>query len=52
MNVNIKRLNLGTEQDIFSGYIDLYVPDKKTLDALIVKLRSINGLQEVMRTEI
>ena len=52
MNVNIKRLNLGTEQDIFSGYIDLYVPDKKILDALIGKLRSINGLQEVMRTEI
>lgn len=52
MNVNIKNLQLKAEEGIFSGTIDLFVPDKKTLDKLISKLKSVNGIQEVMRTEI
>lgn len=52
MNVNIKRLSLGTKEGIFSGDIDLLVPDKKTLDTLIAKLKKVNGIQEVMRSDL
>ena len=52
MEVNIKRLNLGTEKGLFDGYIDLEVQDTAVLENLIKKLMNIDGVQSVMRTEI
>ena len=52
MEVNIKRLNLGTEKGLFDGYIDLEVQDTAVLENLIKKLKNIDGVQSVMRTEI
>lgn len=52
MGVNMRRLNLSTEGGIFEGFIDLYVHDREGLDTLITKLRGIQGIQSVMRTEM
>lgn len=52
MGVNMRKLNLGTDQDIVEGYIDLFVHNKSVLERLISQLSSINGIQSVMRTDI
>ena len=52
LGVNIKRLNLGTEQGIFDGYIDVLVREKSVLEDMISHLRQINGVQTVQRTDI
>ena len=52
MSVNIKALNIGSDQGIFEGHVDLYVHDKEILERLIRQLRSINGIQSVLRTEM
>ena len=51
-NVNIRRFYLGTEEGIFDGYIDLYVPDIDDLENLILKLRHIKGVESVVRKEL
>lgn len=52
MEVNMRRIDLGTEGEIFDGHIDLLVHDKNVLEDLINKLSHINGIQSVMRTDI
>ena len=52
MNVNIRRFNLGTEDGIFDGFIDLYVHDIDDLENLIMKLKNIKGIESVARTEL
>lgn len=52
MEVNMRRIDLGTEGEIFDGHIDLLVHDKNVLEDLINKLSNINGIQSVMRTDI
>lgn len=52
MEVNMRRIDLGTEGEIFDGHIDLLVQDKNVLEDLINKLSNINGIQSVMRTDI
>jgi len=52
MEVNIKKLVLGSEKGIFDGYLDIYVQNRDVLDSLIKKLRSIDGVQKVVRTDI
>ena len=52
LGVNIKRLNLGTEQGIFDGYIDVLVRDKSVLEDMIAHLKEVNGVQTVQRTDI
>ena len=52
MGVNMRRLNLNTEDGIFEGYIDMLVHDREVLDSMIDKLKSIKGIQDVMRTDI
>ena len=51
-NVNIRRVNLGTEDGIFEGYIDLYVHDIKDLENLIHRLKEIEGIETVAKTEL
>ena len=51
MVVNIKGIHIGSNEGIFEGYLDLYVHDKEVLEELIRKLRGINGIQSVLRTE-
>ena len=52
MGVNMRKLNLGANQEIVEGYIDLLVHDKRVLEQLISRLNSIDGIQSVMRTDI
>ena len=52
MGVNMRRLNLQADGGIFEGYIDLYVPSKETLEEMIKNLQSIEGIENVTRTEI
>lgn len=52
LNVNIRRINLGTEEGIFDGFIDLYVRDIDDLENLMMKLRGIKGIESVIRKEL
>ena len=52
MNVNMRRMYLNTEDEVFDGYIDLYVHDKDDLERLIRRLGKIEGVQSVVRTDL
>ena len=52
MGVNMRRLNLATENGIFEGYIDLYVSSKDILEKMIKKISSIDGIENVSRSEL
>ena len=52
MGFNMRKVHLGSEGELFSGYIELLVKDRKVLDELISKLSAIKGLQSILRTDI
>lgn len=52
LSVNIRRFNLGTEDGIFDGFIDLYVHDIADLENLIGKLQNIQGIESVVRKDL
>ena len=52
LNVNIRRFNLGTEDGVFDGFIDLYVHNIEDLEKLIGKLKKIKGIETVARKEL
>ena len=52
MGVNMRRLNLSADDGLFEGYIDLYVNSRDILDKMIKKLSSIEGIENVSRSEL
>ena len=46
------KLMLSTNGGIFEGYIEMYVSDKKILNRMIKQLSSIDGIENVIRTEL
>ena len=52
MGVNMRRLTLQADGGIFDGFIDMYVPSKETLEEMMKNLQSIDGIENVTRTEI
>lgn len=52
LSVNIRRFNIGTEDGIFDGFIDLYVHDIEDLEKLIAKLQKIPGIESVVKTDL
>ena len=52
LSVNIRRFNLGAEEGIFDGFIDLYVHDIEDLEKLMAKLRNIPGIDSVARKDL
>ena len=52
MGVNMKQLKLSTTDGLFEGYIEMYVSDSKVLGKLIDNLSSIEGIEDVVRTDI
>ena len=52
MNINIRRINIGAEDGIFDGFIDLYVHDIDDLENLMKRLKRIDGLESVAKTEL
>ena len=52
MGVNIKGLNINAKDGIMSGTIDLFVHDKDVLEELMDKLKKINGITSVLRSDL
>ena len=52
LGINMRKLQLGAEDGVFEGYIELLVRDRKVLDNLISSLEKIQGIQSVVRTDI
>ena len=49
LNVNMHSINFETNEGVFEGRIMLYVNDKKHLDKLIKKLKSLEGIKNIQR---
>ncbi|MCF0175926.1 MAG: hypothetical protein HUJ94_03740, partial [Bacteroidales bacterium] len=49
---HIRRFNLGSDEGVFEGFMDVYVSDKEILEQLIGRLSRIDGIQSVIRSEI
>ncbi|MBO4465135.1 MAG: bifunctional (p)ppGpp synthetase/guanosine-3',5'-bis(diphosphate) 3'-pyrophosphohydrolase [Bacteroidales bacterium] len=52
MNINMRRLVLGSEGGVFEGTIELFVGDRETLEKLISSLSRIDGIQSVVRMDL
>jgi len=52
MDINMRKLQLGSEGGIFEGFIEMLVKDKATLETMIPALKKIEGIQDVIRTDI
>ncbi|HKK66936.1 MAG TPA: ACT domain-containing protein, partial [Bacteroidales bacterium] len=50
-DVNMKTVSFNTEDGIFSGEIDLFVHNANDLEDLLKRLRKINGIKKVYRTQ-
>ena len=50
--INIRKLQLSTEGGLFEGFIELLVRDKKNLERMVEGLSKIDGIQDVVRTDI
>ena len=52
MGVNMRKLQLGGDNGVFEGYIEMLVRDKDSLKNLLDNLRKIDGIEDVVRTDI
>lgn len=52
MGINMRRITLGAEGGVFEGFVELYVHDKKNLEKLINDIKKVEGVQDVVRTDI
>ncbi len=52
MEINIREIHLSGKDGIMDGYIDMLVHDKNNLEAMIQGLRKIDGVQDVVRTDM
>ncbi len=50
--INMRKLQLSTNEGLFEGYIELLVRDKKNLESMVDGLKKIDGIQNVVRTDI
>ena len=51
MRINIAALTIESFDGLFEGIIKVYVHDKEELDALVQKLKALNGIESVDRFE-
>ena len=52
LGINMRKLQLSTDEGVFEGYIELLVKDKRNLDNMVAGLNKIKGVQDVVRTDI
>ena len=52
LGINMRKLQLSTEAGLFEGFIELLVRDKKNLERMVEGLSLIDGIQDVVRTDI
>jgi len=52
LGVNMRQLHIETHDEIFEGFIDLYVHNTDDLDKLIRALQKVKGVERVKRVEM
>ena len=52
LGINMRKLHLTTEGGVFEGFIELLVHDKRVLTKMADGLKQIDGIQDVVRTDI
>ena len=52
LGVNMRKLHIETHDEIFEGFIDLYVHNTDDLDKMIRALAKVKGIERVKRVEI
>ena len=52
LGINIRKIFIESHDEIFEGYIDLYVHNTNDLDTLIDNIRNIKGVEKVVRTDV
>lgn len=52
MGINMRKITLSTDDGLFEGYIELLVKDKKNLESMLDGLKKIEGIQDIVRTDI
>ena len=52
LGINMRKLQLSTDGELFEGFIELLVRDKKNLERMVDGLSKIDGIQDVIRTDI
>ena len=52
LGINIRKLQLSADGGLFEGNIELLVKDKRILESMVEGLKKIDGLQDVVRTDI
>ena len=52
LGINMRKLQLSADGELFEGFIELLVRDKKNLENMVEGLSRIDGIQDVIRTDI
>lgn len=52
LGINIRKLQLSADGGLFEGNIELLVMDKRILESMVEGLKKIDGIQDVVRTDI
>ena len=52
MGINMTGLNLDTRDGVFDGFIEMKVRDRRELDSMLASLQKIEGISDVVRTDI
>lgn len=52
LGINMRKLSLCSENEVFEGFIELLVRDKSILDNMVNGLKKIDGIEDVIRTDI
>jgi GTP pyrophosphokinase len=52
LEVNIRKIVIEAHDEVFEGYIDLYVNSKDVLEKILKKLTTIEGIESVSRIDL
>ena len=52
LGINLRKISIEAHDEIFEGYIDLYVHDRADIDNIIDSFAKINGIEKAQRVEI
>ena len=52
LGMDMSELKLGSRDGVFEGYIELMVRDREKLETMLSGMRKIDGIQDVVRTDI
>ncbi len=52
LGINMRKISIEAHDEIFEGYIDLYVHERAEIDSIIESFSKIKGIEKVKRVEI